>query len=269
MSQKRRGIAVDQIQRIKNALFEIKVAQKTLRQDGNHMMADSVRDAVATIEDAVFIIHHEVDTFRKDEERGILVRYPCVRGTNIFAIREKNDSFFGNDEGFGGEKYVVPKLYEPGHTEKEYGPFGVGWFLDKEEAENAIRGDGGRMNGQEVICPYCGEIAEYVDSNVVYMSSYGMIYLCRKCKAWVGVHKGTDRPLGRLANAELRYWKKKAHDAFDPLWRERHFLSRHAAYGWLGDQLGLSREETHIGMFGVETCKVVVRLCIEERRKKA
>ena len=31
--------------------------------------------------------------------------------------------------------------------------------------------------------------------------------------AYVGVHKGTDKPLGRLANAELRYWKKRAHAA--------------------------------------------------------
>jgi hypothetical protein len=33
---------------------------------------------------------------------------------------------------------------------------------------------------------------------------YGMIYYCPKCRAYVGVHAGTDRAKGRLANAELR-----------------------------------------------------------------
>ena len=43
------------------------------------------------------------------------------------------------------------------------------------------------------ICPYCGNRTEYVDSSVIYGRSYGMIYLCWDCMAYVGVHKGTDR----------------------------------------------------------------------------
>lgn len=65
------------------------------------------------------------------------------------------------------------------------------------------------------ICPYCGRSTEYVDSSVIYGRSYGMIYLCRDCRAYVGVHKGTDQALGRLANAELREAKKEAHFYFD------------------------------------------------------
>lgn len=72
---------------------------------------------------------------------------------------------------------------------------------------------------RKVYCDYCGRQAEYVDSKAVYGKSYGMMYLCRNCMAYVGVHKGTDKPLGRLANAELRYWKKAAHAEFDPLWQ--------------------------------------------------
>ena len=60
-----------------------------------------------------------------------------------------------------------------------------------------------------VICDYCGKPAQFVDSASVYHGhSYGMVYYCPDCQAWVGVHKGTDRPLGRLADAELRRWKK-------------------------------------------------------------
>lgn len=67
------------------------------------------------------------------------------------------------------------------------------------------------------ICPYCGKPTEYVDSSVIYGRSYGMIYLCRDCRAYVGVHKGTDQALGRLANAELRKAKKEAHFYFDQI----------------------------------------------------
>ena len=76
------------------------------------------------------------------------------------------------------------------------------------------------MKGRIVICDYCGTPADFVDSSVVYHGhSFGMIYLCPRCGAYVGVHKGSDKPLGRLANSELRNWKKAAHAAFDPLWK--------------------------------------------------
>ena len=87
---------------------------------------------------------------------------------------------------------------------------------------------------RKVYCDYCGRQAEYVDSKVIYGKSYGMMYLCRNCMAYVGVHKGTDKPLGRLANAELRYWKKRAHAVFDPLWQRGRFRGhRNAAYGFV------------------------------------
>jgi hypothetical protein len=110
------------------------------------------------------------------------------------------------------------------------------------------------MKGE--ICPYCKQPSEYLDSSVVYGESYGMIYLCRRCDAWVGVHKRwPKRAKGRLANSELRHYKKLTHDLFDPLWQTGIFESRGDAYGWLSDFTGLPPEYTHIGMFGVETCK--------------
>ena len=51
-----------------------------------------------------------------------------------------------------------------------------------------------------VICDYCGRPARLINSSMVYNGQdYGMIYYCHECEAWVGVHKGTDEPLGRLA----------------------------------------------------------------------
>lgn len=59
---------------------------------------------------------------------------------------------------------------------------------------------------RKVYCDYCGRETEYVDSKVIYGKSYGKIYLCRNCMAYVGVHKGTDKPLGppcQCGTAEL------------------------------------------------------------------
>ncbi|MGD9567560.1 MAG: DUF3268 family zinc-finger domain-containing protein [Sedimentibacter sp.] len=111
-----------------------------------------------------------------------------------------------------------------------------------------------------MFCPYCGQQAKYVDSKVVYGRSYGMIYLCQPCDAYVGVHKGTNEPLGRLANKELRYWKMAAHEAFDPIWKTKK-MKRNNAYKWLAEQLRLSPEETHIGMFDITMCKIVIEIC--------
>lgn len=120
-----------------------------------------------------------------------------------------------------------------------------------------------------VYCPYCGKRAEFVDSAEVYHGrSYGMIYLCRPCDAYVGCHEygDGDVPKGRLANAELRRWKIAAHNAFDPLWMRGPFKRRrNAAYAWLAEQMGLPKEETHIGMFDVAQCKQVIQICSERR----
>lgn len=114
---------------------------------------------------------------------------------------------------------------------------------------------------REIYCDYCGRRAEFVDSKVIYGKSYGMVYLCRPCDAYVGVHKGSDVPLGRLANAELRYWKKAAHAAFDPLWQYGRFKRhRNAAYRWLSDQMQLPVEKTHIGMFDINQCKAAIQI---------
>lgn len=120
----------------------------------------------------------------------------------------------------------------------------------------------------KVICDYCGTAAEFVDSSVVYGRSYGMIYLCPKCGAYVGVHKGTDKPLGRLADEDLRRWKKSAHAAFDPLWQFGEFRGRrNAAYRWLSEQMGLPVEQTHIGMFDIEQCKQVIQIIYERNNE--
>lgn len=107
------------------------------------------------------------------------------------------------------------------------------------------------------ICPYCGQPTEFVDSVEIYGTSYGMMYLCRPCGAHVGVHKGTDRALGRLATRGLRKLKHEAHEYFDKIW-QLEYMKRTEAYAWLSDMLDLPPEYTHIGMFSEITCTRVI-----------
>lgn len=132
-------------------------------------------------------------------------------------------------------------------------------------------------------CPYCGSTAKLVDSAVIYRGrSYGPAWVCAdypKCDAYVGCHPNSEKPLGRLADAELRKTKMAAHAAFDPLWKNKKarpdFLRsanrrtkhgkklspRRAAYRWLAEQLGTDKDGCHIGMFDVAMCRRVVEVC--------
>lgn len=124
------------------------------------------------------------------------------------------------------------------------------------------------------ICPYCGNEPKYVDSEVIYGKSYGMVYYCEDCDAYVGVHKDSNKPLGRLANSELREAKKKAHFYFDQLWRRaidegrKKYIARNAAYKWLSTELGTPLTYTHIGMFDINLCDKVVKLCLPYCKNK-
>lgn len=110
----------------------------------------------------------------------------------------------------------------------------------------------------KVFCPYCTKRAEYVDSAEVYPRSYGMMYLCRDCNAYVSVHAGTDKPKGTLAKAPLRELRKKVHGAFDPLWQQGG-MNRKAAYGWLAKCLNIKTSQCHIALFDEARCKEALR----------
>ena len=123
------------------------------------------------------------------------------------------------------------------------------------------------------ICPYCGNEPELVDSSVIYGTSYGNIYLCSQCDAYVGVHKYDGiTPLGRLADRQLREWKKAAHSHFDPIWKSAikegvdKSKARTEAYKWLSEVMKVNPEFAHIGMFDVEQCKELINHCISRKR---
>ncbi len=117
-------------------------------------------------------------------------------------------------------------------------------------------------------CPYCGAKVLLRKASYVYTiknadEKYSKVWVCSnypECDAYVGCHKGTDIPMGRLANARLRTLKKEAHKQFDPLWKS-DFMSRREAYKWLSDMLNIPLEQCHIGMFDIKQCQRVIHLC--------
>ena len=117
-----------------------------------------------------------------------------------------------------------------------------------------------------MICPYCNQPAELTTGQKVYPRRTDLasikLWACLPCGAWVGTHKNSpnNEPLGRLANAELRRAKMAAHAAFDPLWQSGQ-MHRKDAYKLLSKKMGLTADQTHIGMFDVKQCEAVVLIC--------
>jgi hypothetical protein len=120
----------------------------------------------------------------------------------------------------------------------------------------------------DIRCDYCDRLAERVNGKAIYPHRPDLVgkqfWRCQPCGAYVGCHPGTSTPLGRLANAQLRRAKQQAHAAFDPIWRSKE-RSRGEAYAWLAEQLGISKNNCHIGMFDVEMCERVVSVCTPPR----
>lgn len=118
-------------------------------------------------------------------------------------------------------------------------------------------------------CSYCGEDAKLVGGAAIYPHRpdlFGLkFWQCEPCGAYVGCHKagvgygnGT-RPLGRLANAELRAAKSKAHAVIDPYWREGR-LRRTEVYARLATLMGMPPGKTHIGEFDLFQCNKAIQL---------
>lgn len=113
-------------------------------------------------------------------------------------------------------------------------------------------------------CPYCDR------PSVVVLQRGRVLWICRPCAAWVGVHDSSSlKPLGTLANAELRKLRCQAHEVFDPLWKAKEIKTgcrrseaRRKAYKWLASQLGVKAADCHIGMFSPAQCREVVRVCV-------
>lgn len=116
-------------------------------------------------------------------------------------------------------------------------------------------------------CPYCQKEAVWTENKAIYGRNYGMsymCYLCKPCNAYVGCHENSRRPLGTMANAELREWRKKTHAILDPIWKNKK-MSRGQVYTMLQDHFG---KEIHVGASDVEQCKAIINFLSIGKPKK-
>lgn len=115
-----------------------------------------------------------------------------------------------------------------------------------------------------IICNYCGREAALVKGDKTYPHRPDLyekyFYLCEPCNAYVGTHKNSKAhaPLGNLANADLRGWRRHVHKVFDPLWQDDK--NRKDEYLKLADKMGLKRNKCHISMFDIEQCKLALKV---------
>lgn len=120
-----------------------------------------------------------------------------------------------------------------------------------------------------LICPYCNLDAPMVGGDEIYPHRPDLyhkhFYRCPQCKAFVGCHPGTAKPLGRLADEKLRKAKMAAHASFDRLWKNGGKMSRREAYAWLASALGIPSKQCHIGMFDLDGCERVLEV-VRNRR---
>ncbi len=112
-------------------------------------------------------------------------------------------------------------------------------------------------------CRYCAGPVHLVNNAEIYGREYGKwpyAYWCRPCNAYVGLHPGTDIPLGTLANKELRKLRNENKDLFHEV-VERFGLSRDEGYENLSRKLGIPHAECHFGWFDEDRCRQAGEIC--------
>ncbi|OQX08426.1 MAG: hypothetical protein BWK73_25495 [Thiothrix lacustris] len=109
-------------------------------------------------------------------------------------------------------------------------------------------------------CNCCGSTSVSARKNsVVYRGkeygAYPWIYLCEDCRAYVGIHRDTDIPLGTLADSRMRAARKRVKPPFEQLFdSDAAKLSRAQAYAVLAEEMGIPASQCHFGMFTVDQC---------------
>lgn len=115
----------------------------------------------------------------------------------------------------------------------------------------------------EVICPYCGKKAVLRPASYLYgekriFTPETMFYVCSgypDCNAYVSANQKNHRPLGIMADGELRNLRIQTHRALREIWTQG-YMTKNSTYHWLSGKLALPEKETHVAMFSTYRCRV-------------
>ena len=113
-------------------------------------------------------------------------------------------------------------------------------------------------------CPYCGRTAVLRKASDIYEKALDeYLYVCSgypECNSYVGVHSGTLRSKGTLANGDLRHNRIEAHRIFDSIWKHK-IMTKQNAYCWMQDIFSLTTDQAHIGQFSEYRCDCLILEC--------
>ena len=118
-----------------------------------------------------------------------------------------------------------------------------------------------KQQNEKLYCPYCGGLAVLRPAEYVYgernLNPDNYLYVCSgypSCDSYIGVHKKSMRPMGTLANGDLRHKRIEAHRALNKV-VQAGIMTKHGAYIWLQNRLCLREKDMHIGMFSEYRCE--------------
>jgi len=119
-----------------------------------------------------------------------------------------------------------------------------------------------RKVNNEARCPYCGRPARIIPAAGILPDHAKVTHLLAcsnypKCDSYVCVHPGTTKPMGVIANAELRKLRQQAHIHFNKLY-QTGIMSKDDAYAWLADKIWAPRSEAHIGQLSEYYLQLVI-----------
>lgn len=118
---------------------------------------------------------------------------------------------------------------------------------------------------KNIVKCHCGAHAMLRPASVVHgdKAKGEYLYVCSRypaCDSYVGVHEKTRKPLGTLANRELRGKRIQAHRVFNQLWMSG-MMKKWQAYKWMQAKLGLNSDQAHIAKFSEYMCDELISLC--------
>lgn len=116
-------------------------------------------------------------------------------------------------------------------------------------------------------CHLCGGKVELVENKVMYGFNRGWpwIWLCQTpgCRAYVGCHANTHRPLGTLADRRTREARQAAYAALQG-YCNRAGMPYADAKGWVASKLRVSEACSGIGWLTIAQCQRLVELCQQQ-----
>lgn len=133
---------------------------------------------------------------------------------------------------------------------------------------------------ETLYCPYCKRPGVLRPAAYVYgdnnLDPEKYLYVCSgypSCDSYIGAHKKSMRPMGTMADSDLRNKRIEAHRALDTIWKNG-YMTKHSTYIWLQNRLNLREKDTHIGKFSYYLCEQTIRECTDyiksrEEKKKS